>query len=272
MSRSRSAMRPSWDGTRAQPTSRSLRTCSKLDSRAANREHRLVLLLGDPGSGHAVRSVHSCAARRRRGPGEKPQVVGVLARYPAADCGHRHYRRTRTPSPRSSMPCSPRVTSAPSTNTSPRISSITTRPWAGPPTGRACVLPGPCSGPRSPTGTATWTSSSKRAIWSSRPSRRAARSTGEIFGVPASGRTVSLPGINIWRVRDGRIVERWGRDELGLMRQLGLAPSPDRTIGKCPVLGDRNVLPAHAWAGDHEGKGNAIALPGVSSMLCRTRS
>ena len=50
---------------------------------------------------------------------------------------------------------------------------------------------------------------------------------GEIFGVPASGRTVSLPGINIWRIRDGRIVERWGRlDELGLMRQLGLAPRP----------------------------------------------
>ena len=48
---------------------------------------------------------------------------------------------------------------------------------------------------------------------------------GEIFGVPASGRTVSLPGINIWRIRDGRIVERWGRlDELGLMRQLGLVP------------------------------------------------
>ena len=32
---------------------------------------------------------------------------------------------------------------------------------------------------------------------------------GEIFGVPPSGRTVSLPGINIWRVRDGLIVERW---------------------------------------------------------------
>ena len=48
---------------------------------------------------------------------------------------------------------------------------------------------------------------------------------GEIFGVPASGRAVSLPGINIWRVRDGRIVERWGRlDELGLLRQLGLVP------------------------------------------------
>ena len=49
---------------------------------------------------------------------------------------------------------------------------------------------------------------------------------GEIFGVPASGRAVSLPGINIWRVRDGRIVERWGRlDELGLLRQLGLVPA-----------------------------------------------
>jgi steroid delta-isomerase-like uncharacterized protein len=50
---------------------------------------------------------------------------------------------------------------------------------------------------------------------------------GEIFGVPASGRAVSLPGINIWRVRDGRIAERWGRlDELGLLRQLGLVHLP----------------------------------------------
>ena len=50
---------------------------------------------------------------------------------------------------------------------------------------------------------------------------------GEVFGVPPSGRTVTLPGINIWRVRDGRIVERWGRlDELGLMRQLGLVNLP----------------------------------------------
>jgi steroid delta-isomerase-like uncharacterized protein len=50
---------------------------------------------------------------------------------------------------------------------------------------------------------------------------------GELFGVPASGQAVSMPGINIWRVRQGRIVERWGRlDELGLLRQLGLAPAP----------------------------------------------
>ena len=50
---------------------------------------------------------------------------------------------------------------------------------------------------------------------------------GGIFGVPPSGRTVTLPGINIWRLRDGRIVERWGRlDELGLLRQLGLVNLP----------------------------------------------
>jgi steroid delta-isomerase-like uncharacterized protein len=50
---------------------------------------------------------------------------------------------------------------------------------------------------------------------------------GEIFGVPASGRNINLPGINVWRVRQDRIVERWGRvDELGLLRQLGLVPAP----------------------------------------------
>ena len=50
---------------------------------------------------------------------------------------------------------------------------------------------------------------------------------GEIFGVPPSGRTVSMPGINVWRLRDGRVVERWGRlDELGLLHQLGLVSMP----------------------------------------------
>ena len=49
---------------------------------------------------------------------------------------------------------------------------------------------------------------------------------GEVMGVPPSGNTVSLPGINIFRVRDGLIVERWGRlDELGLLRQLGVVPA-----------------------------------------------
>src|SRR5690349_12348618 len=51
------------------------------------------------------------------------------------------------------------------------------------------------------------------------------RQQAEIFGVPASGGTVTLAGINIFGVRDGRITDRWGRlDDLGLMRQLALVP------------------------------------------------
>src|SRR6516165_1352428 len=50
---------------------------------------------------------------------------------------------------------------------------------------------------------------------------------GEIMGVPATGRTVTLRGIQVFRIRDGRIVERWGRlDDLGLLSQLGLVNPP----------------------------------------------
>ena len=46
---------------------------------------------------------------------------------------------------------------------------------------------------------------------------------GEIFGIPPSDTVCTLAGINIFRVHDGRIVERWGRvDELGMLRQLGV--------------------------------------------------
>jgi len=49
---------------------------------------------------------------------------------------------------------------------------------------------------------------------------------GEAMGVAPTGKTVSLPGINIFRLRDGRIVERWGRlDDLGFLEQLGVVPA-----------------------------------------------
>jgi predicted ester cyclase len=45
------------------------------------------------------------------------------------------------------------------------------------------------------------------------------------MGVAATGRTVSLKGINMFRVRHGHVLEWWSRlDELGFFRQLGLAP------------------------------------------------
>ena len=40
-------------------------------------------------------------------------------------------------------------------------------------------------------------------------------------GIPASGRSVSMRGIDVLRIEDGRIAERWGSaDELGLLQQL----------------------------------------------------
>lgn len=48
---------------------------------------------------------------------------------------------------------------------------------------------------------------------------------GELMGAAPTGEVVTLPGINIFRLDDGRIVERWGRlDDLGFLRQLGLVP------------------------------------------------
>lgn len=48
---------------------------------------------------------------------------------------------------------------------------------------------------------------------------------GELFGVPGTGRTLVLHGIQIFRVDGERIVERWAQlDWLGVLRQLGLAP------------------------------------------------
>ena len=46
---------------------------------------------------------------------------------------------------------------------------------------------------------------------------------GDCFGVAPSETVCTLAGINILRVCDGKIVERWGRvDELGMLRQLGV--------------------------------------------------
>jgi len=46
---------------------------------------------------------------------------------------------------------------------------------------------------------------------------------GPLMGVPATGKSITVAGINIFRVNGDRIVERWGRlDEVGLLRQLGL--------------------------------------------------
>jgi predicted ester cyclase len=51
--------------------------------------------------------------------------------------------------------------------------------------------------------------------------------TGDFLGVPPTGKEVSMEGIAIHRVADGRLVEHWGTvDALGLLQQLGAIPGP----------------------------------------------
>jgi predicted ester cyclase len=49
--------------------------------------------------------------------------------------------------------------------------------------------------------------------------------------IPASGRKVSVEGITIHHITNGKILDSYARwDALGLMRQLGQVPSLEKTI------------------------------------------
>jgi steroid delta-isomerase-like uncharacterized protein len=48
----------------------------------------------------------------------------------------------------------------------------------------------------------------------------------DLAGVPASGRSIELRGINMFRVKDGQVVEQWAElDMLGLLQQIGAIPT-----------------------------------------------
>ena len=58
----------------------------------------------------------------------------------------------------------------------------------------------------------------------------------EFAGVAATGRQVSLSGINIDRIVDGKFVERWYEmDRMGLMQQLGVIPAPGQSEEASPT-------------------------------------
>lgn len=52
--------------------------------------------------------------------------------------------------------------------------------------------------------------------------------TGDLLGIPASGESVEMRSIDIWRVQDGMFVEHW--DQLNLMQMF-------QQIGALPPLG-----------------------------------
>lgn len=50
----------------------------------------------------------------------------------------------------------------------------------------------------------------------------------EFMGIPPTGRSFTIAGIDIFRFRDGRMAEHWHVvDQLALLQQLGLIPQPD---------------------------------------------
>jgi predicted ester cyclase len=50
---------------------------------------------------------------------------------------------------------------------------------------------------------------------------------GEFLGIPPTGTQATVTEMHMFRVADGKVVERWGEwDALGLMQQLGAIPPP----------------------------------------------
>lgn len=56
----------------------------------------------------------------------------------------------------------------------------------------------------------------------------AATHSGSFMGIPPTGRVVNISGIDIHRIRNGKMAEHWHVvEELQMMQQLGLVPSPE---------------------------------------------
>jgi steroid delta-isomerase-like uncharacterized protein len=55
---------------------------------------------------------------------------------------------------------------------------------------------------------------------------------GDFLGIPSTGRSFTIAGIDIHRFRDGRMSEHWHVvDQLALLQQLGLIPQPEGARG-----------------------------------------
>ncbi len=51
---------------------------------------------------------------------------------------------------------------------------------------------------------------------------------GNFMGLQATGKPITMTGIEIFRIKDGKITELWGEvNLLGLMQQLGIFPAPE---------------------------------------------
>lgn len=52
---------------------------------------------------------------------------------------------------------------------------------------------------------------------------------GEFLGIPATGKQITVTGMSIFRLTNGKIVEHWGEnDAMGLLMQMGVLPAPEQ--------------------------------------------
>jgi steroid delta-isomerase-like uncharacterized protein len=66
-----------------------------------------------------------------------------------------------------------------------------------------------------------------RLIWN-------ATHQGELFGIPPTGNRATVT--HVFRIADGKVVERWGEwDALGMMQQLGAIPGPEQLEEASPT-------------------------------------
>ncbi len=60
--------------------------------------------------------------------------------------------------------------------------------------------------------------------------------TGDYFGIPASGKTTTHPGIVVRRLENGKIVESWEMfDDLSFVQSIGYVPDWDTLVGQGPM-------------------------------------
>jgi steroid delta-isomerase-like uncharacterized protein len=60
----------------------------------------------------------------------------------------------------------------------------------------------------------------------------------EVFGIPPTGRQLSVWGIDIFRFENGKIAEWWVMDDnVGMMQQMGLIAPPGERPGGIPSVG-----------------------------------
>jgi predicted ester cyclase len=59
-------------------------------------------------------------------------------------------------------------------------------------------------------------------------STNSGRHVGNFLGIPPTGRSCAIAGIDIYRMEHGRMAEHWHViDQLAMLQQLGLMPAPE---------------------------------------------